>query len=38
VIAVTTSKGVTTATRGSTFLPLNRKGVLTAFTVVPPIP
>jgi hypothetical protein len=38
VLKVTTSKGVTTVTTGFTFLPLNRKGVPTTFTVVPPIP
>jgi hypothetical protein len=30
--------GVTTVTTGNTFLPLNREGELTSFTVVPPIP
>jgi hypothetical protein len=35
VLAVTTSKGVTTVTTGFTFLPLNRKGEVTTFTVVP---
>lgn len=39
VVAVTTSlSGVTTVTTGYTFLPLNRKGELTNFTVIPPIP
>jgi len=38
VIAVTTAKGVTTVTTGFTFLPLNRIGDVTTFTVVPPVP
>jgi hypothetical protein len=38
VIAVTTVKGITTVTTGYTFLPLNRGGKVTTFTVVPPVP
>jgi hypothetical protein len=38
VTAVTTKKGVTTVTTGYTFLPLDRKGQVTTFTVVPPVP
>jgi len=40
VLGVTTNPktGVTTVTTGNTFLPLNREGELTSFTVVPPIP
>jgi 4-hydroxy-3-methylbut-2-enyl diphosphate reductase IspH len=38
VTAVTTVKGVTTVTTGYTFLPLNRIGTVTTFTVIPPIP
>jgi hypothetical protein len=40
VVAVTTNvkTGVTTVTTGYTFLPLNRIGKVTMFTVVPPIP
>ena len=34
----TNSKGVTTVTTGFTFLPLNRIGKTTTFTVVPPVP
>jgi len=30
--------GVTTVTTGFTFLPLNRIGKTTTFTVVPPVP
>jgi len=40
VTAVTTNTktGVTTVTTGFTFLPLNRIGKTTTFTVVPPVP
>jgi acyl-coenzyme A thioesterase PaaI-like protein len=38
VTNVATANGVTTITTGYTFLPLNRKGVTTTFTVVPPVP
>jgi hypothetical protein len=38
VTAVTTVKGVTTVTTGYTFLPLDRIGQVTTFTVVPPVP
>jgi len=37
VTAVVTVKGVTTVTAGYTFLPLNRIGKMTTFTVVPPV-
>jgi hypothetical protein len=38
VISVTMVKDVTTVTTGDTFLPLNRIGQVTTFTVVPPVP
>jgi hypothetical protein len=38
VTAVTTVRGVTTVTTGYTFLPLDRTGKPTTFTVVPPVP
>jgi hypothetical protein len=38
VIGISTVKGVTTVTTGSTFLPLNRAKVTTTFKVVPPPP
>jgi len=40
VTGITTNPatGITTVTTGNTFLPLNRKGELTSFTVVPPLP
>jgi hypothetical protein len=38
VTAVTTVKGATTVTTGYTFLPVNRIGKVTTFTVVPPVP
>lgn len=36
-VTVNTKTGITTVTTGYTFLPLNRKGVTTTFTVVPPV-
>lgn len=37
-ISVNSKTGVTTVTTGFTFLPLNRKGITTTFTVVLPLP
>ncbi|HEV2251897.1 MAG TPA: hypothetical protein VGS06_01760 [Streptosporangiaceae bacterium] len=37
-ISVNSKTGVTTVTTGFTFLPLNRKGILTTFNVVLPLP
>ena len=37
-ISVNAKTGVTTVTTGNTFLPLNRIGVTTTFTVLPPLP
>ena len=37
-VVTNTKTGITTVTTGNTFLPLNRIGVTTTFTVLPPLP